>query len=50
MLLRHWPGVCWAEVLSILGGERCSELGANALLGRYVIGKGSAVIGVPALA
>lgn len=34
MLLRHWPGVYWAVVLNIEGGDRWSDLGANALLGR----------------
>ena len=50
MLLRHRPGVYWAAVLSTQGGERCFDLGANALLGRYVVGKGSAITDVPALA
>ena len=34
MLLRHRPGVYWAVVLNIEGGDRWSDLGANALLGR----------------
>ena len=50
MLLRHRPGVNWSVVLSVHGSERCSNWGANALLGRCVVGKGSVVIDVPALA
>ena len=50
MLLRRRPGVYWSVVLSVHGSERCSNLGANAILGRCVVGKGGAVIDVPALA
>ena len=49
MLLRHRPGVYWSVVLSVHGSERCSNLGANAILGRCVVGKGGAVMDVPAL-
>ena len=37
-------------MLSILGGEGLSDLGANALFGRYAVGEGIAVIDVVARA
>ena len=50
MLLRRRPGVFCAVMVSIWGGEGWSDLGANALLGRYAVGQGSAVIDAVALA
>ena len=44
MLLRRRLGVYCSVVLSIYEAEGWSDLGANALHGRYAVGEGSAVI------